>query len=67
MGAGIAQVFVTAGLPVTIYDTAPAVLESVRSRVAEGLELLQIPNENPLRLLTTAGGLAYALPSEPTW
>jgi 3-hydroxybutyryl-CoA dehydrogenase len=61
MGAGIAQVFVTAGLPVAIYDPAPAALGSVRSRVAEGLELLQIPNENPLRLLTTAGGLADAV------
>jgi 3-hydroxybutyryl-CoA dehydrogenase len=61
MGAGIAQVFVTAGLPVAIYDSAPAALESVRSRVAEGLEILQILNENPLRLLTTAGVLADAV------
>jgi 3-hydroxybutyryl-CoA dehydrogenase len=61
MGAGIAQVFVTAGLPVAIYDTDPAALESVRSRVAEGLDLLHIPNENPLRLLTTAGVLAEAV------
>jgi 3-hydroxybutyryl-CoA dehydrogenase len=61
MGAGIAQVFVTAGLPVAIYDTDPAALGSVRSRVAEGLDLLQIPNENPLQLLTTAGVLTEAV------
>jgi 3-hydroxybutyryl-CoA dehydrogenase len=61
MGAGIAQVFVTAGVPVTIYDTAPAALDSVRSRVAEGLEILQIPNGKPLGLLTTADVLADAV------
>jgi 3-hydroxybutyryl-CoA dehydrogenase len=61
MGAGIAQVFVTAGVAVAIHDTQPAALESVRSRIRHGLELLQIFNERPLELLDATSDLATAL------
>ncbi len=61
MGAGIAQVFVTAGLPVAIYDPSPAALDSAPSRVEAGLNLLGLPNENPLSLLRSAGDLADAV------
>ncbi|HEX9342739.1 MAG TPA: 3-hydroxyacyl-CoA dehydrogenase NAD-binding domain-containing protein [Actinomycetota bacterium] len=40
MGAGIAQVFVAAGLEVSIYDPAPSALASAPDRVRAGLELL---------------------------
>jgi len=61
MGAGIAQVFVTAGVPVTIYDPAPAALDSVRSRVTAGLDLLGLPHGSALQLLETTGDLATAV------
>lgn len=61
MGAGIAQVFASRGRPVAVYDAAPAALGSLRSRVAAGLDLLNIPNENPLQLLSTADDLATAV------
>jgi 3-hydroxybutyryl-CoA dehydrogenase len=54
MGAGIAQVFLTAGLPVSICDPAPAVLDSVPARITAGLGLLGLPAGGPLQLLRIA-------------
>ena len=60
MGAGIAQVFLTAGVPVTMYDPVPAALDSVPGRITDGLALLGLPDDHPLQLLRTARSLADA-------
>jgi len=41
MGAGIAQVCATAGLPVTVVDVSPAQLEKARGGIYKSLEKLQ--------------------------
>jgi 3-hydroxybutyryl-CoA dehydrogenase len=61
MGAGIAQVFLTAGVPVTAYDPAPAALDAVPNRIRAGLDLLGLPSAGPLALLSAAHELADAV------
>jgi 3-hydroxybutyryl-CoA dehydrogenase len=61
MGAGIAQVFLAAGVPVTVYDPAPAALDAVRGRISAGLDLLGVPSVGPLALLSAARDLAGAV------
>ena len=39
MGAGIAQVFASAGHAVTVFEPTPGVRATVRSRIAEALRL----------------------------
>jgi 3-hydroxybutyryl-CoA dehydrogenase len=60
MGAGIAQVFLAAGLPVRVYDPARAARESLPARITAGLELLGLPNARALGLLTPVRSLAAA-------
>jgi len=60
MGAGIAQVFLAAGLPVRVYDPARAARESLPARITDGLELLGLPNASALKLLTPVPSLAAA-------
>ena len=61
MGAGIAQVFAAGGLPVSIYDPAPAALGSVPARVRAGLRQVGTPPRPVLRLLRTEAALAAAV------
>ncbi len=61
MGAGIAQVFLAAGVPVTMHDPAPGALGSVPGRIRAGLDLLGLPNGPPVALLTTARSLREAV------
>jgi 3-hydroxybutyryl-CoA dehydrogenase len=61
MGAGIAQVFLSAGLPVRVHDPAPAALDSLPARIAAGLDLLGKPSERPLMLLSAEPDLAAAV------
>src|SRR4029077_7147889 len=61
MGGGIAQVFLAAGVPVTVYDPAPAALDAFPGRIRAGLDLLGLPSAGPLALLSAAGDLADAV------
>ena len=61
MGAGIAQVFLAAGIPVGVYDPEPAALDALPGRISAGLDLLGIPDEIPLGLLQPARSLAAAV------
>ncbi|HEX9352437.1 MAG TPA: 3-hydroxyacyl-CoA dehydrogenase NAD-binding domain-containing protein, partial [Streptosporangiaceae bacterium] len=45
MGAGIAQVFLAAGVPVAVYDPAPAALDALPARISAGLDLLGLSND----------------------
>jgi 3-hydroxybutyryl-CoA dehydrogenase len=60
MGAGIAQVLLAAGLPVRVYDPAPAVRDSLPARITAGLNLLHLPNASALDRLTAVPSLADA-------
>jgi 3-hydroxybutyryl-CoA dehydrogenase len=51
MGAGIAQVFLAAGVPVAVYDPVPAALDALPGRISAGLDLLGLPNGSHPRLL----------------
>jgi 3-hydroxybutyryl-CoA dehydrogenase len=51
MGAGIAQVFLAAGVPVAVYDPVPAALDALPGRISAGLGLLGLPNGSFARLL----------------
>jgi 3-hydroxybutyryl-CoA dehydrogenase len=42
MGAGIAQVFASAGHAVTVFEPSPAVRATIRSRIAEALRLYEL-------------------------
>jgi 3-hydroxybutyryl-CoA dehydrogenase len=42
MGAGIAQVFASAGHAVTVFEPSPAVRATIRSRIAEALHLYDL-------------------------
>jgi 3-hydroxybutyryl-CoA dehydrogenase len=61
MGAGIAQVFLAAGVPVRVYDPAAAAREALPGRIAAGLELLGQPSAGPLGLLSVAAELPAAV------
>ena len=61
MGAGIAQVFLAAGVPVRVYDPAAAARESLPARIAAGLDLLGRPAGPPLGLLCAEADLAAAV------
>ncbi|MFE2427807.1 3-hydroxyacyl-CoA dehydrogenase family protein [Streptomyces sp. NPDC059373] len=61
MGTAIAQVFATAGQPVTVYDPDPVVLTGVEARLRAGTELAGTSAEDALGLLTLAPGLAAAV------
>jgi 3-hydroxybutyryl-CoA dehydrogenase len=60
MGAGIAQVFLAAGVPVRVYDPAAAARETLPARIAAGLDLLGRPVRPPLGLLSAEADLAAA-------
>jgi 3-hydroxybutyryl-CoA dehydrogenase len=61
MGAGIAQVFLAAGVPVRICDPARAARDSLPARITAGLDLLGLPNASALELLTTVPSLPDAV------
>jgi 3-hydroxybutyryl-CoA dehydrogenase len=61
MGAGIAQVFATAGLTVSVYDPDAASLASLPDRVRAGLDLLELPAGPALDRLAVADDLAVAV------
>ncbi len=58
MGAGIAQVFLAAGVPVAVYDPAPAALDALPGRICAGLDLLGLPNDRFGGLLRRGTGIA---------
>ena len=66
MGAGIAQVFLAAGVRVAVYDPAPAALDALPGRISAGLDLLGIPNESPLGLLRRCAASRRPWPG-PAW
>ncbi|MEN3305970.1 MAG: 3-hydroxybutyryl-CoA dehydrogenase [Micromonosporaceae bacterium] len=61
MGAGIAHVFLSCDLSVSVYDPDPAVLGSLPARLRTGLDLLDVPAGPALDRLTVAGDLAGAV------
>jgi 3-hydroxybutyryl-CoA dehydrogenase len=61
MGAGIAQVFLAAGMPVRVYDPAAAAREALPGRIAAGLDLLGQSSVGPLGLLAVAAELPAAV------
>jgi 3-hydroxybutyryl-CoA dehydrogenase len=61
MGAGIAQVFLAAGVPVRVYDPAAAARESLPARIAAGLDLLGQPAGAALGLLAVDAELPAAV------
>jgi 3-hydroxybutyryl-CoA dehydrogenase len=60
MGAGIAQVFLAAGLPVRVYDPSAQARDSLPARISAGLQLLKLPNASALDRLTTVPRLPDA-------
>jgi 3-hydroxybutyryl-CoA dehydrogenase len=58
MGAGIAQVFLAAGVPVAVYDPAPAALDALPGRICAGLDLLGLPNDRVGGLLRRGTDIA---------
>ncbi len=58
MGAGIAQVFLAAGVPVAVFDPAPAALDALPGRISAGLDLLGLPNDSFGGLLRRGTDLA---------
>jgi 3-hydroxybutyryl-CoA dehydrogenase len=63
MGAGIAQVFLAGGVPVSVHDPVPAALETVADRIRAGLDVAGLPAAAPLARLTRAGSLREAVAS----
>jgi 3-hydroxybutyryl-CoA dehydrogenase len=61
MGAGIAQVFLAAGVPVRVHDPAAGARESLPARITAGLELAGQPAGPPLGLLSAEAELAAAV------
>jgi 3-hydroxybutyryl-CoA dehydrogenase len=61
MGAGIAQVFLAAGVPVRVYDPSAAARESLPARIAAGLDLLGLPTGGALGLLSVDAELSAAV------
>jgi 3-hydroxybutyryl-CoA dehydrogenase len=61
MGAGIAQVFLAAGVPVAVYDPVPAALDALPGRISAGLDLLGLPNGSSAGLLRPATSLPDAV------
>lgn len=62
MGAGIAQVFVAAGYPVTVFEPDPDVRGSVRKRIATTLRMLE-RDESVSDSVRVTGDLAEAVGS----
>ena len=58
IGAGIAQVFLAAGVPVAVFDPAPAALDALPGRISAGLDLLGLPNDRFGGLLRRGTDLA---------
>ena len=61
MGAGIAQVFLAAGVPVRVYDPAAEARASLPARIPAGLDMLNLPNASALALLTPVPSLPDAV------
>ena len=61
MGAGIAQVFLAAGVRVAVYDPVPAALDALPGRISAGLDLLGLPNGSSAGLLRPATSLPDAV------
>ena len=61
MGAGIAQVFLAAGLPVRVYDPVAEARASLPARIQAGLDMLHLPNASALELLTPVPSLPDAV------
>ena len=61
MGAGIAQVFATAGLTTIVYDLQPEALSSVPVRILSGLRLLEIEPESVFEHLSFSSNLEEAI------
>jgi 3-hydroxybutyryl-CoA dehydrogenase len=61
MGAGIAQVFLAAGVPVAVYDPVPAALDALPGRISAGLDLLGLPNGSAAGLLRRGTSLPDAV------
>ena len=60
MGAGIAQVFLAAGLAVQVYDPSAQALQALPARITAGRTLLNLPNASALDRLTTVPRLPDA-------
>jgi 3-hydroxybutyryl-CoA dehydrogenase len=61
MGAGIAQVFLAAGMPVAVYDPVPAALDALPGRISAGLDLLGLSNGSSAGLLRPATSIPDAV------
>jgi 3-hydroxybutyryl-CoA dehydrogenase len=61
MGAGIAQVFLAAGVPVAVYDPVPAALDALPGRISAGLDLLGLPNGSFASLLRAGTSIPDAV------
>jgi 3-hydroxybutyryl-CoA dehydrogenase len=61
MGAGIAQVFLAAGMPVAVYDPVPAALDALPGRISAGLDLLGLFNGSSAGLLRPATSIPDAV------
>jgi 3-hydroxybutyryl-CoA dehydrogenase len=60
MGAGIAQVFATAGHAVTVFEPSPVVRATIRSRIAEALRLYGL-DESVAQTVDVTDDLARAV------
>lgn len=60
MGAGIAQVFATAGHAVSIFEPSPAMRATIRSRIAETLRLYEL-DESAAQTVEVTDDLARAV------
>jgi 3-hydroxybutyryl-CoA dehydrogenase len=60
MGAGIAQVFASAGHAVTVFEPSPAVRATIRTRIAEALRLYEL-DEGVAQTVEVTDGLALAV------
>jgi len=60
MGAGIAQVFASAGHAVTVFEPSPAVRATIRGRIAEALRLYEL-DESVAQAVEVTDDLALAV------
>jgi 3-hydroxybutyryl-CoA dehydrogenase len=60
MGAGIAQVFASAGHAVTVFEPSPAVRATIRGRIAEALRLYEL-DESVAQTVEVTDDLALAV------
>jgi 3-hydroxybutyryl-CoA dehydrogenase len=60
MGAGIAQVFASAGHAVTVFEPSPAVRATIRARIAEALRLYEL-DESVAQTVEVTDDLALAV------